>query len=135
MRGIAEMLIDSAVTDRSAGSGKLSFSIAELRPNLLTFMGQGGLRAVVARALFLVGRDFPTFRDVSANADGSYLGLDQACARLSDSEFREARISLLTEVFLLLLQFLGPSVTLAVISDAWPDAPLGGIDLSRTSGT
>jgi hypothetical protein len=36
-------------------------------------------------------------------------------------------------MLLLLLQFLGPGITLAVVRDAWPQAALDDVDLSRTN--
>jgi len=94
-------------------------------------MGQGGLRVLVERALYLVSRKFPELRNVKANNDGSFVGLGEACASLGDVDIGEARICILAEVLLLLLQFLGPGVTLAVVSDVWPNASLGQVSLSQ----
>ena len=94
-------------------------------------MGRGGARALVARALFLASRDFPALRGVTANEHGTFVELDEAAVSLDDPDFREARVALLTELLLLLLQFLGPGMMLAIIRDAWPRAALDDIDLSR----
>jgi hypothetical protein len=57
--------------------------------------------------------------------------MDLAYPKLGQAEFQEGRAVLLTEVLLLLLRLIGPGMTLAVVSDTWPHAPLDDIDLSR----
>ena len=131
IRSIAETLVVSGSTALSARPGALTLSLIALRPNLLTLMGRGGLRTLVARALFLVSHRFPALWGVRTIDDGTLVGLEDACATLSDSEFDEVRLLFLTEILLLLLEFLGPGMTRAVISESWPHAPLDDIDLSQ----
>jgi len=94
-------------------------------------MGSGGFRALVARALFLVSRDFPEFRHVTPDDDGNLIGLEEACSTLDDAGLREVFVSILTEILLLLFELLGAGVTLAVIGDAWPQTLPDDIDLSH----
>jgi hypothetical protein len=71
------------------------------------------------------------FATVKVQNNGTFSGLGEASATLTDADFREAQVSFLSEVLTLLLQFLGPGGTMAIISDAWPDTPLGHVTFSQ----
>ena len=131
MRGIAEKLVAPGVGKPPARSSALSLYLGQIRPNLLVLMGSGGFRALVARALFLVSRDFPEFRHVTPDDDGNLIGLEEACSTLDDAGLREVFVSILTEILLLLFELLGAGVTLAVIGDTWPQTLPDDIDLSH----
>lgn len=132
MRAIAEALIASGATGPPGEAGAApAFSVGELRPNLLILMGRGGFRALVARALSIAGREVPWLRGLRSKEDGTFAGMDLAYPKLEYAQYHEGRVVLLTEVLVLLLRFLGPGMTLAVVSDTWPHAPLDDIDLSR----
>lgn len=132
MRAIAETLVASGATGRPGEAGAApTFSISELRPNLLILMGRGGFRALVARSLSVAGNEVPWLLELHSKEDGTFDGMDQAYPKLEYAEFQEGRVVFLTEVLLLLVRLVGPGMTLAVVSDTWPHAPLDDIDLSR----
>ena len=132
MRAIAETVIASGATGPPGEAGAaLTFSIGELRPNLLILMGRGGFRALVARALSVAGNQVPWLRGLRSKEDGTFDGMELAYPKPGQAEVQEGRVVLLTEVLVLLLQLLGPGMTLAVVSDTWPNAPLDDVDLGR----
>lgn len=132
MRRIAKAIVSSGFIERSSESNVPSPSLNDLRPNLLILMGRGGLRALAARALFLASRSAPALRDVKVDEGGAFVGLDESHAGPSERDLQDARVVLLTEILLLLLQFIGLGMTMAVITDTWPDAELDTGDLSET---
>jgi hypothetical protein len=106
MRSIAQLLIsyEKPGNDSAATANTANFQVTErLRPHLATLMGNGGFRALLARALVLAGAEVSWLRAVRVNADGTLEGLETPHARLKPSEFREGRIVLLAQLLGLLV--------------------------------
>jgi hypothetical protein len=123
MRSIAERLInyETARNDAAEPGNTSTFLVTErLRPHLATLMGNGGFRALLARALALASAEVSWLRAVRVNADGMLEGLEPLHARLKPGEFREGRIVLLAQLLGLLVAFIGPGLTLRLVGEIWP---------------
>jgi hypothetical protein len=134
MRSIAERLIlyetsrkDSATTANSA-----SFRVTErLRPHLAMLMGNGGFRALLARALVLARIEVSWLRTVEVSADGTLEGLETPHARLTPAQFREGRIVLLAQLLGLLVAFIGPGLTSRLVGEIWPQLAAENVDFGN----
>lgn len=123
MRSIAERLInyETPVNAASDTANITTFRVTDrLRPHLATLMGNGGFRALLARALTLASAEVSWLRAVQVNADGTLEGLAAAHARLKPAQFREGRVVLLAQLLGLLVAFIGPGLTSRLLCEIWP---------------
>jgi hypothetical protein len=134
MRSIAERLIDYE-TPRKASAATATtanFQVTErLRPHLATLMGNGGFRALLARALKLAAAEVSWLRAVQVNADGTLEGLATPHARLTPAEFREGRVVLLAQLLGLLVAFIGPGLTSRLVGEIWPQLVADKVDFGN----
>lgn len=124
MREFAGRLIAcEAREDKSSGTkNPAAFPIHEkLRLHLATFMGNGGFRALLKRALHLASAEVEGLRAAHVNADGTMGGLEELAAQSSPKEIFDARVVLLAHVLGLLVTFIGPIITQRLLHDVWPE--------------
>jgi hypothetical protein len=134
MRGIAERLIDYETPKKTstATATTANFQVTErLRPHLATLMGNGGFRALLARALALASAEVSWLRAVQVNADGTLEGLAAPHARLTPAEFREGRVVLLAQLLGLLVAFIGPGLTSRLVGEIWPQLAADNVDFGK----
>ena len=132
MRDFAERLIAFETRGNSSSKTKTpaAFLVDEkLRPHLATLLGNIGFRALLSRALALANAEVPWLRAVHVNADGSLEGLDALEAQVKPEEMAEGKIVLLAQLLGLLVAFIGETLTLWLVREAWPTMPLNGLDL------
>jgi hypothetical protein len=98
-------------------------------------MGNGGFRALLVRALVLAGAEVSWLRAVQVNADGTLEGLATPHARLKPAEFREGRVVLLAQLLGLLVAFIGPSLTLRLVCEIWPQLAVDNVDFGNGDKT
>ena len=133
MRRFARSLIaDEAKGDESAATmSEAAFhALEELRQPLTTLMGHGGFRALLSRALALATTEVRWLRTVKVSAKGELEGVVTLPARIDPAEFREGRVELLAQLLGLLVAFIGPKLTLHLISEIWPKILLSDLDLT-----
>jgi hypothetical protein len=110
----------------------------KLRPHLAMLMGNGGFRALLARALTLANEEVQWLRAVHVKADGTLEGLEELHAQLAPAEFLEGDVALLTQLLGLLVAFIGPDLTSRLVGEIWPRFPLdvmylgNGVDNEKT---
>ena len=134
MRGIAERLIEYEARRKAstATANSANFQVTErLRPHLATLMGNGGFRALLARALKLAGAEVSWLRAVQVNADGTLEGLTTPHADLTPAEFREGRVVLLAQLLGLLVAFIGPGLTSRLVGEIWPQLAADKVDFGN----
>ncbi len=134
MRSFAKRLIayEALVNSASAAQTPLAFHVCDrLRPPLTTLMGSGGFRAVFSRALTLAKAEVPWLRTVRVKLDGSLEGLEELHAQLDPNRYREVRVVLVAQLLGLLVAFIGETLTLHLVGEVWPRAPLD--DLSAAN--
>ena len=138
MRSIALRLIsyETPSSDSSETPNTALFRVTDrLRPHLAMLMGNGGFRALLVRALVLAGAEVSWLRAVQVNADGTLEGLATPHARLKPAEFREGRVVLLAQLLGLLVAFIGPSLTLRLVCEIWPQLAVDNVDFGNGDKT
>jgi hypothetical protein len=134
MRSFAKHLIVSdALASRASEAGQgAAFPVTDtLRPHLVTLMGKGGVRALLARALALATTEVSWLRPVYVNADGDLEGLAAVGALLDPTEFLEGRVVLLAQLLGLLVAFIGPGLTSRLVGEFWPQIPFQDRDFGK----
>lgn len=134
MRSVALRLInyETLKNDASATGTAATFQMTErLRPHLATLMGNGGFRALLARALVLASAEVSWLRKVRVNADGTLEGLETPHAQLKPAEFRDGQVVLLAQLLRLLVAFIGPVMTLRLMGEIWPQLAADNVDFGN----
>lgn len=133
MRSIARQLLASEPPGAEADSAAEFRATDKLRPHLSMLMGGGGFEALLARALVLAAVDAPWLAGVQVVAGGQLEGLAAAHARLDAAEFSEGEAALLAQLLGLLMAFIGPALTLRLISQIWPQLSFDDAGLGETA--
>jgi hypothetical protein len=131
LRDVAKRLIlaEAARTKSPAKDVTDAFPVTDkLRPQLASLMGEGGTRALIARALALAIEEVSWLRSLHVNANGGLEGLQAQGAQLDPADYLEGRVVLLAQLLGLLVAFIGSGLTLRLVSEVWPRIPLKGID-------
>jgi hypothetical protein len=134
MRNFAKRLLASeAKGDRSAQmSAEDALNVCErLRPQLAMLMGNGGFRALLARALVLAAAEVPWLRVMRVQSDGALGGVEDLRSPLSSEALSAGGVALLAQLLGLLVAFIGENLTLRLAQEVWPDASLGDLERFR----
>jgi hypothetical protein len=134
MRSIAQRLIDYETPgdDYSEPGNTAAFQVTErLHRHLATLMGNGGSRALLARAIALASAEVHWLRAVQVNADATLEGLETPHAQLEPAEFREGGIVLLAQLLGLLAAFIGPGLTSRLVGEIWPQLSADNVDFEN----
>ncbi len=94
---------------------------ASLRGPLAKFMGAAGVGVLLTRALALASVEIPWLRQLRAQDDGTLEGVAEIEAKLGPGAIAEGEIALVGHLLGLLVVFIGPSLTLSLLHDIWPD--------------
>jgi hypothetical protein len=134
MRRIAQRLIryEAHGEDSSVTADTATFQVTDrLRPQLAMLMGNGGFRALLARALALASAEVSWLREVRVKADGTLEGLATLHAGLEPAEFREGRTVLLAQLLGLLVALIGPTLTSRLVGEIWPQLAAAQVDFGN----
>ena len=99
-----------------------------LRVPLAKLAGVAGFRSLMARAMALATTDEPWLNSVRIRADGSLEGFDAARSQHGAAPSGEAGAAVVVQLLGLLVTFIGEPLTLRLVRDAWPDAPVDETD-------
>ena len=102
--------------------------IGELRMLLIRLVGVDGFRALLSRALTLAKAETPALDMVHVRADGSIQGFEVIEQTKEAGATEQAGTVLIAHVLKLLVTFIGESLTLRLVRDAWPDASTDGVE-------
>jgi hypothetical protein len=123
---LARWLITQEASEGPEGANPSAFRVCEkLRRSLSTLAGSAGYRSLISRASTLAQKEAPSLRAIRVNEDGS---LEYASTReppLNADECQRDGVLLVAHLLELLVSFIGPTLTLHLIRDVWPDAPFG----------
>jgi hypothetical protein len=132
MRSLAKQLVTTEAlgrksfeTDAPAGF----YVIDKLRPQLAMLMGDGGFRALLSRALGLAMAETPWLEAVRVNADGALEGFE--ALKLDRAQFVEGKVVVVAQLLGLLVAFIGPSLTMRLVSEIWPHIPFDDRDFGK----
>ena len=95
----------------------------KLRTSLTLFVGTDGFTALTRRALALARAETALLQGVTVQTNGSLLGFEDVAAQADNCGTEEA-LALTSHVLSLLVTFIGESLTLRLVKDAWPDLSL-----------
>jgi hypothetical protein len=98
--------------------------------SLSKLVGDAGFASLLSRALTLAKAEVPSLGVVEVRADGSLEGLAEAGRNQGSVPSGSGGEVLVAHLLGLLVTFIGPSLTLRLVHDAWADAPLEGMDPS-----
>lgn len=98
----------------------LAIVTEKLRRPLVTLTGIAGFRSLLARALTLAKAQAPDLGTVRIEPDGSLAGLSDPG---NQAQVAEAGVILIAQLLGLLVTFIGESLMLTVVREAWPDLP------------
>ncbi|MCP9495856.1 MAG: hypothetical protein MSG64_15515 [Pyrinomonadaceae bacterium MAG19_C2-C3] len=92
-----------------------------------SLVGAGGLRALVARALYLAKQEFAWLEGVKADETAvcSFSNLDEATAGQPADEASRGTAQILANIIWLLVTFIGDDIVLRLVHETWSDVPLG----------
>ena len=88
--------------------------IERLQPTLVPLVGKAGFSSLLARALTLAKRESPSLRDVRIEDDWRLNGL---------SDDSSGMVVLIAHLIGLLTTFMGETLTLRLLRNAWPEIP------------
>jgi hypothetical protein len=122
IRELAEGLLayEAAADNPSEANVPAGLRVSEkLRRPLSTLVGSSGFRSLLARALTLAKAQAPGLSAVQIKPDSSLEGLSD----LRNQDQAAAGVILVAQLLGLLVTFIGESLMLSLVLDAWPDFP------------
>jgi len=118
------MVIETGGNNSSVADATAAFPVtAKLYPHLANLMGQGGVRALFARALQLATAEIPWLRGLHVKAGGDLEGLAALRRQVDRGEFLEGEVVVLAHLLELLVAFIGPNLTSRLLGEIWPQIP------------
>ena len=94
--------------------------------------GVAGFRSLLSRALALAKAEVVSLNPVRVREDGSLEGFDRASHLPGAGPGDDGGVAVVAHLLWLLVTFIGEPLTLRLVRDAWPDAPVDETD--RTAG-
>jgi hypothetical protein len=102
----------------------------KLRVTVSKLVGVAGFASLLSRALALAKAEVPSLGVVKVRADGSLEGFAEAGQNQGPVPLGSGGDVLVAQLLGLLVTFIGQSLTLRLVRDAWTDASLEGRDSS-----
>jgi hypothetical protein len=124
-RDLARQILASEASagDSSHAAESAALRVYEkLRRRLCALAGVTGFRSLACRALTLAKAEAPGLEQVQVLADGSLQGFREAEPPGGKHPDGSGEAILITQLLGLLIVFLGKSMTLRLVQDAWPEA-------------
>jgi hypothetical protein len=125
LKRVAQRLLvyESARGKLISGEATALFRVCEKLGRLLSeLVGVGGFRALLERALTLAKAEAPELTSVNVAADSSLEGLGELELSLSKSQIAKVEAALIAQLLGLLVTFIGKTLLLRLLLDAWPYA-------------
>ena len=83
-------------------------------------LGAQGFQSLLGRAVALAGAKTPWLRSIEANSNGT-LGGGLEAKPPDGQTLADGEALILEELLSLLITFIGPSMTLGLVQEIWPD--------------
>ena len=96
----------------------------KIRVHLTKLVGVAGFQALMVRSLAMAKAEVRWLEAVRVLADGSLAGFEEAVQEQEEADAERGSTTLLAHLLALLTTFIGEYLTLRVICDVWPNAPL-----------
>ena len=125
-RNQAERLIAHELRQGGGAKARAAFRVCEkLRRPLTTYAGTAGFRSLLSRALSLARLEQPWLDGVRIAADGSIEYSPEIEAQMATDRAAEGGVAFVTQLLVLLVTFVGESLTLRLVQEVWPKAANG----------
>jgi hypothetical protein len=126
MRDLAGRLLAASQTPSDQHVHGAAVVSEKLRIPLTRFAGADGFASLLRRALVLASAEVPSLHSIKVGAEGRLEGFEQAAADTGTAaRGSEAAIAITTHLLGLLVTFIGESLTLRLVREAWPLTPRG----------
>ncbi len=102
------------------GNSAANHVCEKLRGPLIQFIGLGGYRSLLSRALALAGSEVPWLRLLHIKANGSLEGFEEDPAVRQSDDLAQGEIALVSHLLRLLTTLIGPAITTGLLRDFWP---------------
>jgi len=118
------LLADEAAADETSLSEEsAAFRVYDkLHGSLCTVAGVAGFRSLASRALTLAKAEAPSLAVLQVTADGDLQGLSEIEPQIDKHQDGDREVILIAQLLGLLITFIGESLTLRLLQDAWPEA-------------
>jgi hypothetical protein len=103
----------------AGGDSEVARICEKLRAPLAKLAGTAGYQCLMLRAVAMAKVNAPALDLVQVRPDGALDGIDEI-----GQKDPEAGVAVLVHLLGLLVTFIGEPLTLGLVRDAWPDAPL-----------
>ncbi len=122
MLRLARRILDiERAADQLPASSGAAFDVCEkLRNSLAALAGEAGFRSLLSRALVLATVEVAWLKSITVEPDGSLTGLE-ITAGLPKDEIARGEATLIAQLISLLITFIGETLTLRFLQDAWPE--------------
>lgn len=124
MRELSRRLLAANQTASDSHVHEAVIVSEKLRIPLTRFAGAEGFAALLRRALVLAIDEVPSLQHIKVGADGRLEGFDQLADASKAAEESEAAVAIIAHLLGLLGTFIGESLTLRLVREAWPDTSL-----------
>ena len=121
-RAWAQQLLAMEAPNQSAPDAHLHETVRvweKLRISLTRFAGADAFTALLRRAIALAKADVPSLHAVKVTADGRMEGIEEFAA-----DGGRGGVEITAHLLALLVTFIGESLTLRLVHDAWPGVRL-----------
>ena len=126
IRNLARRLLALEAASKIAANGHVHEAVRvceKLRISLTRFAGADGFTSLLRRALALARADVPSLQTVKLKPDGSLEGLEVLAADATNGG-PDAAVAIIAHLCALLVTFIGASLAVRLVGEAWPDALL-----------
>ncbi len=108
-------------SDEFGASKGAPFNVCDkLRASLSPLVGMAGFRSLLSRALALASVDAGWLKSLAVMPDGT-LNVLEVAAGLPEDEIARGETLLVAQLVSLLITFIGETLTLRLLQEAWPD--------------
>jgi hypothetical protein len=131
MQDLARKLfaLEAKECGQSDSSVDVTLRVCEkLRLSLLQFAGVIGFSSLLSRALTLACLDIPILKSVHVDTDGSLEGFSSIEKLVESVDIGSAShpgVAFVSQLLSLLVTFIGFSIVMSLLRDAWPSEPFG----------
>ena len=122
MRDLARRLLAASQTVSDPHVHEAVLVSDKLRTSLTRFAGADGFTSLLRRALVLARAEMPSLQSITIGANGRLEGFEQLATGTGAAAAAAAAIT--AHLLGLLVTFIGESLTLALVREAWPDTSL-----------
>jgi len=138
MRVFAERLIayETSGNQSSGTTTPTAFPVCEkLRSHLADLMGSTGVRMLLSRALAQAEVEVPSLRALQVKVDGSLEHSGELEVQADSEELAKGSVVLVAQLLGLLVTFMGETLVLRIVCDAWPNLTLNELNLLERDET